>query len=98
MCGNSASDWKTKPTPRASTGVSIDRAPSNHTSSPSAMRPESGRRRPAIAASVVLLPHPEGPKRIVIPGAASKAISSEKGSAFPPSSARVRFTRICTES
>ena len=43
-----------------------------------ATRPAAGRTRPAMAASVVLLPDPDGPKSTVTPGGASKATSSEK--------------------
>src|SRR5262245_57480108 len=64
----------------------------NHTSSPSAMRPASGWSRPAIAASVVDLPAPDGPKRIVIPGGARNETSSEKSR--PPA----RWTRSVTSS
>src|ERR1700735_3097584 len=43
-----------------------------------AMRPAAGRTRPAMAASVVLFPDPEGPKSTVTPGGTSKATSSAK--------------------
>src|SRR5262249_1585548 len=55
-------------------------AASNQVSSPSAMRPASGAIRPAIAASVVDLPEPDGPNRIVTPGGASTATSRAKPS------------------
>src|SRR6185437_15906833 len=42
------------------------------------MRPFAGRSSPAIAASVVLFPEPDGPKRIVIPGGTSSSTSSVK--------------------
>src|SRR5690349_16820992 len=64
--------------PRRWTGHSIPAAASNQVSAPSAIRPARGRISPAIAASVVLLPEPEGPKRIVIPGGAEKRTSSSK--------------------
>ena len=66
MCGNSAYSWKTRPTDRASGGRSTRAAASNQTSSPSAIRPRSGRRRPAIARSTVLLPAPDGPTRATV--------------------------------
>src|SRR4051812_40759486 len=84
MWGNSASDWKTKAAPRLWTGLSV--AWSNQTSSPSAMRPDCGRTRPAMAASVVDLPAPEGPNSTVMPGGARNATSRLKASAERESS------------
>src|SRR5690349_13729571 len=40
------------------------------------MRPSSGVSRPAMAASVVDFPEPEGPNRMVMPGSARKATST----------------------
>src|SRR6266852_3531467 len=55
MVGNSAYDWKTMPTPRWRGGTSLTQRPSKTTS------PASGRSKPAIIRSVVVLPHPEPP-------------------------------------
>src|SRR4051812_38524912 len=51
-------------------------AASNHTSSPSVMRPCSGTTRPATAPRHVDLPAPEGPKSAVMPGATVKSTST----------------------
>src|SRR4051812_1032490 len=85
MCGNSASDWNTKATRRSWMGRFFFACASNQTSSPSAMRPASGRKRPAIEARIVLLPEPDGPNRTVMPGGASKATSRRK---LPPAGRR----------
>src|SRR5207244_1835524 len=45
--------------------------PSNQISAPSLTTPPSGRSRPAIALSVVDLPAPDGPNRMVTPGRAT---------------------------
>src|SRR5712692_11550134 len=55
MVGNSAYDWKTMPTPRWRGGTSLTHRPSKTTS------PASGRSKPAIIRSVVVLPHPDPP-------------------------------------
>src|SRR6202165_3721701 len=55
MVGNSAYDWKTMPTPRSRGGTSLTHRPSKTTS------PTSGRSKPAIIRSVVVLPHPDPP-------------------------------------
>ena len=61
MCGNSAYSWNTSPTERRSGGRSMPRSVSSHTSSPSAIRPRAGRRSPATARRIVVLPAPDGP-------------------------------------
>ena len=76
MWGNNASDWNTYDRRRAAIPSDMRRVLSNQTSVPRAIRPLSGRTSPAIAASVVLLPAPEWPNRIVIPGGTSNAASS----------------------
>ena len=45
--------------------------------SPISIRPVSGVVNPAMQSSSVVLPDPEGPKRMVNPGGALKAASSE---------------------
>src|SRR6184192_3269518 len=55
MVGNSAYDWKTMPTPRRRGGTSLT------TRSPNRISPASGRSKPAIMRSVVVLPQPEPP-------------------------------------
>src|SRR4051812_32798340 len=55
------------------------------------MRPARGRTSPAMAASVVLFPAPEGPKRTVIPGGASSVTSSANAPAC--ASTRTRSVR-----
>src|SRR2546425_1910968 len=55
MVGKSAYDWKTMPTPRWRGGTSLTHRPSKTTS------PASGRSKPAIIRSVVVLPHPDPP-------------------------------------
>src|ERR1700722_5409700 len=80
MWGNKASDWKTYAIDRSCTGTSTRVAESNQTTSPRTTRPLAGRTRPAMAASVVLLPDPDGPKSTVTPGGASNVTSSAKPS------------------
>src|SRR5712692_2872616 len=55
MVGNSAYDWKTMPTPRSRGGTSLTHRPSKTTS------PASGRSKPTIIRTVVVLPHPDPP-------------------------------------
>src|SRR3989454_8912296 len=57
MVGKSAYDWKTMPTPRLRGGTSLTTRPSKR------IRPASGRSKPAITRSVVVLPQPEPPTR-----------------------------------
>src|SRR5213594_2984230 len=57
MVGNSAYDWKTMPTPRRRGATSLTTRSSKRTS------PASGRSKPAIRRSVVVLPQPEPPTR-----------------------------------
>src|SRR5438093_889224 len=57
MVGNSAYDWKTMPTPRRRGDTSLTTRSSNRIS------PASGRSKPAIRRSVVVLPQPEPPTR-----------------------------------
>src|SRR5690606_9474728 len=57
------------------------------------MRPASGRASPAIACSAVLLPVPDGPNRIVMPGGTWMSRSSTKA-ASPPAARRA--SRIAT--
>src|SRR5205809_2018711 len=57
MVGKSAYDWKTMPTPRLRGGTSLTTRPSKRIS------PASGRSKPAITRSVVVLPQPEPPTR-----------------------------------
>src|SRR5262249_43008830 len=61
-CGKRAYSWKTSPTDRSSGGSSMPRPPSNQVSAPRAIRPASGRARPAIARRTLVLPDPDGPR------------------------------------
>ena len=54
-CGNSASSWNMRPTPRRCGGRCSTDSPSISTS------PASGRSSPAISRSTVVLPQPDGP-------------------------------------
>ena len=69
MCGKSAYSWKTSPTERRSGGRSTLAAASNQALPPRAMRPRSGRRRPAMARRTVVLPAPEGPTSATVSAA-----------------------------
>ena len=69
-------------------------AESKSTSLPAAMRPASGRARPAMQSSKVDFPAPEGPKRIVMPGGTSRETSRTKEGA----PALRRSLRICAAS
>jgi hypothetical protein len=55
MWGNSASCWKTNPTPRSRAGTRSTRRSPIHTP------PVSGSSRPATMRRIVLLPPPDGP-------------------------------------
>ena len=58
MCGQSAKFWNTMPMPRSFGGTSLIRCPSKRIS------PSSGVKKPAISRSSVLLPQPDGPRRV----------------------------------
>src|SRR5918996_3835722 len=70
-CGNSARLWKTMPMSRVYAGRSVMSSPSRR------MRPSVGRSSPAIIRSIVVLPHPDGPrKEISFPGGSSRSTPS----------------------
>ena len=58
LCGNSASDWKTRQVGRRFGGRSLTRSPR------STMSPLVGRSMPASIRSTVVLPEPEGPTMV----------------------------------
>src|ERR687891_1134263 len=67
-CGNSASVWKTIPMSRRCGGRSVMSARSRWT------RPSVGFSSPAIIRSIVVLPHPDGPRNeISLPGGSSRS-------------------------
>ena len=78
MWGNRAQSWKTMPTRRRSGGT---QAPGPVTSAePSLITPRSGRSKPAMARSRVVLPQPLGPSRDrCSPGATSSPMPSKTG-------------------
>src|SRR5437016_11768856 len=71
MVGKSAYDWKTMPTERRRGGTSLT------TRSSKRISPASGRSKPAIRRSVVVLPQPEPPTRET---SSPRPISSESPS------------------
>ena len=60
MFGNSAYPWKTMPMPRRLAGSAVTSLPSTTT------LPASGNSNPAVIRSVVVLPHPDGPRKVTI--------------------------------
>src|SRR5215216_3532334 len=75
-------------------GRFIARSESNKVWPLTLMRPESGRMIPAIDRSVVVLPEPDAPNKIVTPGGAWKSTSTEK----PPDARSPNFFFIFTNS
>ena len=63
-------------------GRSIPAAESNRTLPSNTIRPVSGRIRPAIHLSVMLLPEPELPNRPSVPSSTANADSSVKSGSF----------------
>src|SRR5919109_369602 len=83
-CGNRARLWNTIPTSRMCAGRSVMSSPSRKT------LPSVGRSRPAIMRSIVVLPHPEGPRN---------EISSPAGSSrSTPSTAATSANRLTSPS
>ena len=67
ICGKSAYDWNTMLTSRSEAESSVTSLP------PIKMLPSVAISRPAISRSVVVLPHPEGPKSVTsLPGSMVK--------------------------
>ena len=62
MCGQIAYDWKTMPMSRACGWTNRPFPESKE--SPSLIVPPSGRSRPAMQRSVVVLPQPDGPRSV----------------------------------
>ncbi len=93
-CGNSARSCKTYPTPRLATGMLTRDPASNKTRSPMTILPASGAARPATQSSSVVFPDPEGPNRMVNPGAALKSTSSENGRSVAEKFLRILALRV----
>ena len=64
MCGQMAYDWKTIESPRRSAGTFTRAEDENTGRPPIRISPDTGRSSPAIARSVVVLPHPDGPSSV----------------------------------
>ena len=77
--GNKASDCSKYPTARRFGGKLICAAESNRAVEPTAMRPSSGVRNPAMQSRRVVFPAPDDPKRIVKPGPTANSTSRVKG-------------------
>ena len=92
-CGKRAYSWNTRPTRRSSGGRETPAAASNHTSSPSAIRPSAGADSPAIARRIVLLPAPEGPTIASVPSTSSVSSTSKARSGSLNAAVRVSMRR-----
>src|SRR6267143_7086553 len=64
MWGQIAYDWKTIESPRRSAGTFTLGADENTGVPPIRISPDAGFSSPAIARSVVVLPHPDGPSKV----------------------------------
>src|SRR5215212_10850628 len=77
MCGQIAYDWNTIPSPRSLAGTRVPRSDEKSTRSATEISPRSGISSPATKRSVVVLPHPDGPRSVnSSPSLTSKVRSS----------------------
>src|SRR3954447_4673131 len=81
MCGQIAYDWNTIPSPRSLAGTRVPRSDEKSTRSATEISPRSGISSPATQRSVVVLPHPDGPRSV---------------NSSPSSTSKLRSSTACT--
>ena len=87
-CGNRRASWKTRPMPRAWAGTRTALRVSSSTRSCRVTPPASRRYRPAIVASRLDLPEPDGPKTTVTPSAATSRSASSRNAPLRTTTSR----------